>query len=43
MSAEVRDLVDGRWGEYGIDLGGAERNGAGPTRKTALRRVFGSR
>jgi hypothetical protein len=43
MSDEVRELVDARWGEYGIDLGGAERNGSGPARKTGLRRVFGSR
>src|ERR671932_388454 len=27
MSAEVRELVDRRWSEYGIPLGGAARNG----------------
>jgi 4-hydroxy-3-polyprenylbenzoate decarboxylase len=43
MSAEVRDLVDSRWDEYGIDLGGASANGAGPERKGGLRRVFGAR
>jgi hypothetical protein len=43
MSPEVRDLVDTRWAEYGIDLGGASSNGAGPGRKRGLRRVFGGR
>jgi 4-hydroxy-3-polyprenylbenzoate decarboxylase len=43
MSPEVRELVDSRWADYGIELGNASSNGAGPGRKSGLRRVFGGR
>jgi 4-hydroxy-3-polyprenylbenzoate decarboxylase len=32
MSAEIRELVDSRWAEYGIDVPAAA-NGAAPTRR----------
>jgi 4-hydroxy-3-polyprenylbenzoate decarboxylase len=43
MTDEVRELVDARWAEYGIELGGAAGNGAGRARPSRLRRVLGTR
>ena len=39
MSPEVRELVDRRWGEYGIDLDAATTNGA--RRASLARRLLG--
>jgi 4-hydroxy-3-polyprenylbenzoate decarboxylase len=40
MSPEVRDLVDRRWGEYGIDLGTAAGNGRIVQSSRALRQLL---
>jgi 4-hydroxy-3-polyprenylbenzoate decarboxylase len=38
MSAEVRDLVDGRWSEYGIEPPGAQNGGISRVLRQTLRR-----
>src|ERR687886_512122 len=40
MTPEVRDLVDRRWREYGIDLGGAARDGETRHISRPLRRLL---
>jgi hypothetical protein len=38
MSAEVRDLVDARWNEYGIEPPGAQNGGISRVLRQSLRR-----